>query len=116
MLAVVAAGAAAAGFSSRLEGLQTLDGKESPRLKVLEASLRALGFQARVSGVSLELEPGGPRIAETLLDPSGDHRMAFAQALLGLVSPGVRVADPACVGKSWPGFWEELPRLQHPGA
>ncbi len=116
VLAVVAAGAAAAGFSSRLEGLQTLDGKESPRLRVLEASLRSLGFQARVSGVSLELEPGGPRVAETLLDPVGDHRMAFAQALLGLVSPGVRVTDPACVGKSWPGFWEELPRLQHPGA
>ena len=117
VLAVVAAAAAAAGFSSRLEGLQTLDGKESPRLKVLEASLRSLGFQARVSGVSLELEPGGPRVAaETLLDPAGDHRMAFAQALLGLVSPGVRVVDPTCVGKSWPGFWEDLARLQHPGA
>ena len=28
-----------------------------------------------------------------------------------LVRPGVLVADPGCVGKSWPGFWEALGAL-----
>jgi 3-phosphoshikimate 1-carboxyvinyltransferase len=37
--------------------------------------------------------------------------MAFAFALLGLVRPGVRVADPGCVAKSWPGFWDDLRAL-----
>jgi len=36
--------------------------------------------------------------------------MSFA--VLGLVAPGMRIRNPGCVGKSFPGFWEELDRLQ----
>ena len=57
----------------------------------------------------------GPRrsgdVREVVLDPRGDHRMAFAFALLGLARPGVRVKDACCVDKSWPNFWSELQRL-----
>jgi 3-phosphoshikimate 1-carboxyvinyltransferase len=45
------------------------------------------------------------------LDPAGDHRMAFAFALLGLVIPHVFVKDAGCVAKSWPEFWEDLAAL-----
>jgi 3-phosphoshikimate 1-carboxyvinyltransferase len=34
--------------------------------------------------------------------------MAFAFALLGLCVDGVRVSDPQCVAKSWPGFWRAM--------
>jgi len=44
------------------------------------------------------------------LDPAGDHRMAFAFALLGLLREGVDVSDPGCVAKSWPSFWDDLER------
>jgi 3-phosphoshikimate 1-carboxyvinyltransferase len=37
--------------------------------------------------------------------------MAFAFALLGLTVEDARVSDPGCVGKSWPGFWEDLAGL-----
>ena len=40
------------------------------------------------------------------LDPAGDHRVAMALAVAGLVVPGLRLADPRCVGKSWPRFWD----------
>jgi 3-phosphoshikimate 1-carboxyvinyltransferase len=57
----------------------------------------------------------GPRqmgqVKDVLLVPHGDHRMAFAFALLGLTRPDVRVKDAHCVNKSWPGFWSELQRL-----
>ena len=43
-----------------------------------------------------------------MLDPSGDHRMAFAFALLGLLRPQTYVSNPGCVAKSWPGFWNDL--------
>jgi 3-phosphoshikimate 1-carboxyvinyltransferase len=46
-----------------------------------------------------------------VLDPGGDHRMAFAFALLGLAVEGVRVSAPGCVAKSWPGFWSDLETL-----
>ena len=48
---------------------------------------------------------------EHVLDPEGDHRMAFAFALLSLFEPGVQVADPGCVKKSWPTFWSDLVSL-----
>jgi 3-phosphoshikimate 1-carboxyvinyltransferase len=35
--------------------------------------------------------------------------MSFAMA--GLAVPGIRIGDRNCVGKSFPGFWDELSRL-----
>ena len=32
--------------------------------------------------------------------------MSFA--LLGLRSPGIRIADPGCVAKTFPGYWAAL--------
>ena len=37
-----------------------------------------------------------------------DHRMAMSLALIGLRVPGVFVADPACVGKTFPDYWDRL--------
>jgi 5-enolpyruvylshikimate-3-phosphate synthase len=36
--------------------------------------------------------------------------MAFA--ILGLARGGVSIANPGCVGKSWPGFWTSLDLLR----
>ncbi len=113
LAAVAAAAALRQGASTRLRGLATLPGKESSRIEVLARGLESLGLAARAGTDALEIEPGTrarpPR--EVRLDPAGDHRMAFAFALLGLVADGVWVLDPLCVAKSWPGFWGELERL-----
>jgi 3-phosphoshikimate 1-carboxyvinyltransferase len=37
-----------------------------------------------------------------------DHRMAMSLALAGLRVPGVCVADPGCVGKTFPDYWDRL--------
>jgi 3-phosphoshikimate 1-carboxyvinyltransferase len=37
-----------------------------------------------------------------------DHRMAMSLALVGLRVPEVRVADPGCVGKTFPDYWDRL--------
>jgi 3-phosphoshikimate 1-carboxyvinyltransferase len=37
-----------------------------------------------------------------------DHRMAMSLALVGLRVPGIFVADPACVGKTFPDYWDRL--------
>ena len=34
-----------------------------------------------------------------------DHRLAMAFGVLGAVVPGIEVADPDVVSKSWPDFW-----------
>ncbi len=41
----------------------------------------------------------------------GDHRIAMSLALVGLRRPGVAVADPGVVAKSYPAFWRDLDRL-----
>ena len=41
-----------------------------------------------------------------------DHRMAMAFALVGLGGGDVSVADPGCVAKTFPGYWDLLDRLR----
>jgi 3-phosphoshikimate 1-carboxyvinyltransferase len=45
------------------------------------------------------------------IDPWGDHRIAMAAAVAGLVIPQVVVENPAVVAKSFPDFFEVLGRL-----
>ena len=101
-LAVVVAAA-----GGRLVGLGGLAAKESDRVAVMADRLARLGFavEARTDEfASPGGIPAGPATGEPL-DPARDHRIAMALAVAGCVVPGVRVADAACVGKSWPGFW-----------
>ncbi len=111
LAAIAAAAAIRAGARSRLRGLATLRRKESDRLDVLAKGLAAVGLSPRVDADALEIAPGRLRGERVRLDPAGDHRMAFAFALLGLVAEGVEVADAGCVAKSWPSFWDDLERL-----
>jgi 3-phosphoshikimate 1-carboxyvinyltransferase len=34
--------------------------------------------------------------------------MAMSFALIGLRVPGIRISDPACVGKTYPEFFKDL--------
>jgi 3-phosphoshikimate 1-carboxyvinyltransferase len=86
--------------------------KESDRLGLLAANIRALGGKAMVINNDLVIEgsdvpPSGPVIT------AGDHRLAMAFAVLGTV-PGarVRVDDRQCADVSFPGFQGVLRSLQ----
>ena len=109
----LAAAAAVAGGPTTLRGLGTLRVKESDRLAAMEAELGRVGCEARVEGEALVVDP------PPLLAPRGacvhtyrDHRIAMSFAVLALRTGGIQVADPACVGKSYPGFWRDLERLR----
>ena len=107
-MAVVVASA-----GGRLTGLEGLAVKESDRLAVMTAHLRRLGVTVR-SGRGWFESDGGLREASapsSPLSPEADHRVAMALAVAGCVVPGLRVGDPACVDKSWPGFWRQWAAL-----
>lgn len=109
VLAAVAAGAAyVGGGESVLSGLQTLDGKESRRGEVLERGLRAAGFSCVWKDPLLRVGGEGVGSGEVVLEAEGDHRMAFAFALLGVFLPGVWVGGGCCTTKSWPHFWSAM--------
>lgn len=94
---------------SRISGLTSLRLKESDRLAALVAEISRIGGLARVEGDTLEVTPGP--LHPATIDPHGDHRMAMAMALVGLRVPGVEVADPGVVDKTWPGYWSALESL-----
>lgn len=84
--------------------------KESNRLAALASELGKTGIRAEELEDGLVITGGAPRGAE--IETYNDHRIAMSFAVLGLVAPGMRIRNPGCVGKSFPGFWEELDRLQ----
>ena len=83
--------------------------KESNRLEALVTELAKTGIRAEETGDGLVITGGTPRGAE--ISTYNDHRIAMSFAVLGLCVPGMRIRNPDCVGKSFPGFWEELGKL-----
>jgi len=93
--------------SVKLTGLETLNGKEIPRLDALKEALKMLGLDVKDSGpTSLEFDAKAWTPSETplVVDAQDDHRMAFFWALVGLEQP-IELASEACVAKSYPLFW-----------
>lgn len=111
LLPPLAAAAAFAPGPTTIAGVAHARVKESDRPAVLAEGFRRAGIGVVELPDGLRIEPGGEPRAATL-EPRGDHRMAMAFGLLGLRHPGLRVAEPDCVSKSFPGFWQELERLR----
>lgn len=110
-LAVVAAFAEG---PTRVTGIGFIRGKETDRIAAVVTELRRLGIDAEeeLDGFLVRPGPLRPAVVETY----DDHRMAMAFALAGLRAPGIRIADPGCVAKTFPGFWAFLERLRAAGA
>jgi len=85
--------------------------KESDRIAALAAELGRLGAQIREKPDGLRIE-GGRRLRGARVASGGDHRMAMALVVAGLVAEGETVIeDTACVGTSFPGFVETINAL-----
>jgi len=85
--------------------------KESDRIATMAEMLRTLGatVEERPDGLVVEGPAtfGGGRIAS-----GGDHRVAMAATVAGLISrAGVTIEDAACADVSFPGFYETMARL-----
>ncbi|MGH7613040.1 MAG: 3-phosphoshikimate 1-carboxyvinyltransferase [Gemmatimonadales bacterium] len=85
--------------------------KESNRLELVAANLRALGGEAEARGNNLFVRGAG-RPPRGRVDTAGDHRLAMAFGVLGTL-PGaeVRLSERASVAVSYPGFFRALHRI-----
>ena len=110
-LAVVAA---FADSPTRITGIGFIRGKETDRIGATVTELRRLGVEAIEEPDGFTVRPGP--IRSTTVQTYGDHRMAMAFAIAGLRVPGIRIADPGCVAKTFPGFWRLLAELRSPSA
>lgn len=91
-----------------LRNVANLRIKETDRLAALETEIRRLGGRAEAGPDWLRIDP--QPLHGATIETYADHRMAMSFALAGLVVPGVAIRDPACVAKTWPGFFSELER------
>lgn len=86
--------------------------KETDRITALVTELRRLGLQVDEHPDGLTLHPGP--LQPATIQTYDDHRMAMSFALVGLKTPGIRIADPGCTAKTYPNFFEDLEQLAGP--
>ena len=92
-----------------ITGVAHLRHKESDRLAAVAAELAKMGIEARETDDGLVIRGGTPRGA--VIHTYDDHRIAMSFAVAGLQAQGLSIADPDCVAKSFPDFWEFFDRL-----
>src|SRR5882672_5103479 len=84
--------------------------KESNRLALIAANLRAVGARAEVQGNDLHVE-GGDAPPRGRVETASDHRLAMAFAVLGtLPHSDVRLSEKKSVAISYPNFFRDLKR------
>jgi 3-phosphoshikimate 1-carboxyvinyltransferase len=105
--ALTIAGACASGrFGVR--GAKELRVKESDRIAALVEGLRNMGASVEEFEDGLRVE-AGKRLNGATVRSRGDHRIAMAMAIAGLVADGATTIDePECVAVSYPGFFQTL--------
>jgi len=84
--------------------------KESNRLELVAANLRAVGAKAEARGNDLHVE-GSAQPPRGRVETALDHRLAMAFAVLGTL-PGadVRLSEKRSVAISYPNFFRDLKR------
>lgn len=84
--------------------------QECDRVTAVATELSRLGIRVEEFPDGLRIHPGtpGPAVVETY----DDHRMAMSFALIGLIAPGIRIANPDCVRKTFPDYFARLDTLR----
>jgi 3-phosphoshikimate 1-carboxyvinyltransferase len=109
MLALFAEG------TSTLRNLGNWRVKETDRLAAMATELRKLGAEVEDGPDYLRVTPPRALRAATI-DTYDDHRMGMCFSLAALGGVPVRINDPSCVRKTFPGYFEEFLRLAEPAA
>jgi 3-phosphoshikimate 1-carboxyvinyltransferase len=93
--------------TSTLRNIGTWRVKETDRIAAMAAELRKLGAQVEEGKDSLRITPPAAVQAATI-DTYDDHRMAMCFSLAALGGVKVRINDPDCVTKTFPGYFDAL--------
>ncbi len=92
----------------KVRDAQELRHKESDRIRSVVVNLRQLGVDVRELPDGFVIPPGS-RIRGGRVRTFGDHRIAMAFALAGLVAESpVELDRPECVAVSYPDFFQHL--------
>jgi 3-phosphoshikimate 1-carboxyvinyltransferase len=108
--------------TTRIHNVSHLRIKESDRLAAMTGGLRRAGATVEeladglvIPGVWSDVAFDAMPRNRVVIASHGDHRIAMSMALVGLRRPGLAIAEPDVVGKSYPGFWSDLDALLRGG-
>jgi 3-phosphoshikimate 1-carboxyvinyltransferase len=93
-----------------IRGAAIVRGHESDRIRAVATELTRLGARVEETPDGLVVH-GGERLHGARVRTYHDHRMAMAFTALGAVVHGIEIAEPACVAKTYPGFFYDVASL-----
>jgi 3-phosphoshikimate 1-carboxyvinyltransferase len=91
---------------TRIRNVANIRIKETDRLFATVTELRRLGQTVTHGDDWLEVTPAP--VTPATVHCYDDHRIAMSFAILGAAAGGVTIEDPACVSKTYPGFFRDL--------
>jgi 3-phosphoshikimate 1-carboxyvinyltransferase len=113
-LPIIAVLASQADGTTEIRDASELRNKETDRIAMVEQGLRLLGASCESTADTLVVH-GPTRLHASALDAGGDHRLAMAWAIAGVLVPeggGETVIDGAeAAAVSYPGFFTDLATL-----
>ncbi len=98
---------------TRVSDATELRAKETDRIATLASEFTKLGVSVVTFEDGLAVK-GGQKLHGARLNSFGDHRLAMAWAILGLLLPSgesLEIEDWECANVSYPGFWDDLERI-----
>lgn len=101
----------------RFVGIANLRVKETDRIRAVANELNRIKPGLGTEEGDDLIVAADPALVESVAGHTAriktyhDHRIAMSFALAGLKIPGITILDPACTGKTYPGYWDMLAGL-----
>ena len=110
LVPIMAVAASAAQGTTLFDNIRRLRIKESDRVQSIMEMLSGAGISAYATENTLTVT--GSPARSCAYNPSGDHRMAMAAAVLAAVKNiRITISDAECTAKSYPAFFDDLKAL-----
>jgi len=99
--------------STTLRNIASWRVKETDRIAAMATELRKLGATVEEGADFIRISPPESRILnpESGIDTYDDHRMAMCFSLAAFGGTGVRINDPSCVAKTFPGYFKMFEQI-----
>ncbi len=92
-----------------IRGVAHIRGQESDRINVIVTELGRMGIKCDELEDGVVIYPGIPKPAK--IETYNDHRVAMSFAVTGVVTGGIKIANPMCCSKTFAGYFDILDTL-----
>ena len=97
----------------RLRNIASWRVKETDRIAAMATELRKVGAEVE-EGADYLVVRRPPHLRPAAIDTYDDHRMAMCFSLVSLGGCRVRINDPKCVNKTFPGYFDAFGQVARP--